>query len=748
MSTGRYLLGVAALFCILGSLGLGAVRLRAFLLPTWRGACARLAELVIGVALLVLMMELLGTVSLFRLVPLVVASVLIGLGLRFGLPASRQAPEPRASGRPGRRLDAGGVLMTGLSLAAALAVLGEWLGPTLSAFDNGVLGQDSIWYHMPHAASFAITGNVSSVRFTDVDYLNGFYPATAELFHALGIVLMGNDVLSPGLNMVWLALALFAAWCLGAPRRLGPTTLLAGAIVLALPTLVNTNAGSADTDVSGLFFVISAMALWLNAVTPATAAAPPRGTESPGAAEPVGTPPALGGVRGGSLPALFLAGVAAGLAISVKLNLGGPALALTIGVILTTQRGIRLRAAGLWFGGAVVGGGYWLLRNLIAVGNPLPWFSFGVLPTPQPPPLQQHTNYSIVNYATYPRILSDWFAPALAKGLGPWWVIILVLAVVGPLVCIVLGGNRLIRITGAVALLAVIAYPLTPLSACGPWGKPIGFHDNLRYGASALTMALAVTPLALPLARRYVRELVFGGFVAVLVATIAQQRLWNSRYVLTGPGRAAALVLVVTAIVLLRPWSWLRARPLLLRALAGAGAATLVGAGVAVAYTGQRDYVHDRYSDRTGLYGIHQLWHWADHLRHARIALAGSFGWYFSYPVYGDLVSNHVVFMGQRGPHGSFTAFRSCQAWRRAVNTGHFRYVVATAKRTMWTRALSYSPEADWTRSDPAAKPVFRHQSNVAPVQVFKLSGPMDPAGCAHLGGVTRRPAHARSRHR
>jgi hypothetical protein len=66
-------------------------------------------------------------------------------------------------------------------------------------------------------------------------------------------------------------------------------------------------------------------------------------------------------------------------------------------------------------------GGYWYARNFIAVGNPLPWFSFGVLPTPHPPPLQQGNYYSLADYATYPRILRHWLIPALNLNLGPWW---------------------------------------------------------------------------------------------------------------------------------------------------------------------------------------------------------------------------------------------------------------------------------------------------------------------------------------
>jgi hypothetical protein len=62
MSLGRYLIGVAALLCVLGSLGVGAAAVRRYLLPDWRGAYARLAEIVTGCALLVGIMEVLGTV--------------------------------------------------------------------------------------------------------------------------------------------------------------------------------------------------------------------------------------------------------------------------------------------------------------------------------------------------------------------------------------------------------------------------------------------------------------------------------------------------------------------------------------------------------------------------------------------------------------------------------------------------------------------------------------------------------------
>src|SRR5881227_2960376 len=83
MSLGRYLIGVAALLCVLGSLGVGAAAVRRYLLPDWSGAYARLAESVTGCALLVGIMQVLGTVGLFRLVPMVVGSVAVGSALRL-----------------------------------------------------------------------------------------------------------------------------------------------------------------------------------------------------------------------------------------------------------------------------------------------------------------------------------------------------------------------------------------------------------------------------------------------------------------------------------------------------------------------------------------------------------------------------------------------------------------------------------------------------------------------------------------
>ena len=102
MSTGRYLLGATELAVIAVTLGLGAYHLRALLVPAWMGALARLAEVVIGISMLILVSELLGVLSLFEEVPLLIGYVAVGLGTTYlvrrrGLPVPRRTPEARSS---------------------------------------------------------------------------------------------------------------------------------------------------------------------------------------------------------------------------------------------------------------------------------------------------------------------------------------------------------------------------------------------------------------------------------------------------------------------------------------------------------------------------------------------------------------------------------------------------------------------------------------------------------------------------
>ena len=120
-------------------MGVGAAAVRRYLLPDWRGAYARLAEIVTGCALLVGIMEVLGTVGLFRLVPVVVGSIAVGSALRLGLTSRSGARLVRLrAARPG--VTAAVLIL--ISVAGVVVVLLQWMGPSLRSFEHGITGAD------------------------------------------------------------------------------------------------------------------------------------------------------------------------------------------------------------------------------------------------------------------------------------------------------------------------------------------------------------------------------------------------------------------------------------------------------------------------------------------------------------------------------------------------------------------------------------------------------------------------------
>jgi hypothetical protein len=686
VSTGRYALGVAGLALICAALGLAAVAIRRRALPDWTGAPARLAEAVIGLALLIGILEVLGTVGLFSFAPIVVVCLVVGLGA--SLWSASVGPGGRAS-MPGRGAAPTFTLATGLALLAGAAVLAEWGALSAQSYDVGIRGFDSLWYHLPWAASYAQTGNVVSLRFTDVEYLTPFYPATAEVLHGLGIVLLGRDTLSPGLNLVWLALTLLAAYCIGRPRGVGAATLIGAALALSTTMMDYSQAGAAANDVVAIFFLLSAVALLVNG-------------------------------------SLVLAAIAAGLAVGVKLTVLAAVFALTVGVIAIAPRGRRVLTAGRWLGPLVLAGGFWYLRNLIAVGNPLPWTSAGgVLPTPAPA-LQQHTGYSVAHYLSTSGFWTRFAQPALANGLGRWWWAVLGVAILGPLLCLTwpgpLGHNPAIarvlsqvRVLGAVALFSLAAYLITPETAAGPAGDPLGFAFNLRYLGPALTLSLAVAPLAPPLSATPVTRAATAVALAVLMAvTVAQPQVWPSAHLV------AAIAIGVAALALL--------------ALTRTHLALLAAAAMALLIAGyplQQHYLRGRYVYHPHVSSLSPVWAMFRTVHHARVGIVGTFGGFFSYPLLGLDVSNRVQYIADRGPHGSFTPITTCARWRERVNAAHLEYLITTPARDPWhPRVLSPSPETTWTASDPAAQPVFRTRALGQSIVVYRIHGPLNPATC------------------
>ena len=704
----RYVLGVVSLAVILGSLGLAAVTLRRLYFPDWTGALARLAEAVIALATLITTLQLLGAVGLFRLLPIVIAALLIGAAVGWAAGIRRTVPRPAAS-RHGwvDNVRAPAPTTTALSLLAAATVTAVWASPMLQSYDVGIHTFDSVYYHLPWAATFARTGRITPLQY-DIQYMLQFYPASAELLHALGILALTRDTISPAVNFLWFGLTLLAAWCIGRPRGLGPTTMLGATLALATPMIVFSQAGSADNDVAGVALLMASVALIVSGEQRSAAT--------------------------------VLAAIAAGMALAVKLTLFGPVLALTVGVIAIAARGRRVRTAGLWLLPLILAGAFWYIRNLFSVGNPLPWVSFGLLPTPAPA-LQQHTGYSVAHYLFNGRFWSHFFVSGIASELGAWWWAIIGAAIVGPLLCLGPGSDRLRRMLGLVALASIVAYLLTPEGAQGPAGDPVGVGFNMRYLAPGLTLSLAILPLAPVLAAPWRQVVVAVAFVATLAATVAKPSLWPRAHSLAAVV-IGGLALALLVLLVLRPRRAQRAvRPdapagsrrlgPVARVLVAAGVLLLLSAGAAAGYSWQRHYLRGRYQFRKGVSYMARVWAMFSTVHDARIGVGGTYGGFFSYPLFGASLSNTVLYIAHHGPHGSFTPITSCRAWRTEVNAGHFQYLVTTPGREFWEpKVLLPSPEGRWTASDPNARLIYSRRALDQRISVFELRGPLHPGAC------------------
>ena len=235
-------------------------------------------------------------------------------------------------------------------------------------------------------------------------------------------------------------------------------------------------------------------------------------------------------------------------------------------------------------------------------------------------------------------------------------------------------------------------------------------------------MALSLTVLALApvFASRVARLGVAGGLALILAVMLTQPNVWPSRQ-LIGQILVAATLLIALAAALLR-------RPRLMPALAGLALAAVCVLG----FAGQRSYQRSRYTYQPGISHLSRLWAVFRSVHDSSVGLTGTFGGFFSYPLYGVDVSNRVQYIAAHGPHGSFIPIRRCVTWRTTVNRLHLRYVVITPNRDPWRpKRLLHAPEAAWIASDPAARLVFEQRANGQPVAVYELTGPLDPSSCS-----------------
>jgi hypothetical protein len=719
VSSGRLLVGL-----LLGALALTSVSVR--LLPEWWGPPAWLADAVIGLAIVVVTSQLLGVVGGFRLVAMASGLVAGGAIAWFigSRPTSRGpgAAEWREASRPlvepwPARFGRGASFV---AVAATAVVSAEWSTRTIEAYLRGPRGAatDTLWYHLPFAARFVQEGSITGAHYTDGDALAASFPANGALLHGIGMMFLGSDLLSPLINVGFLALALLAAWCVGRRFGVAPATLTCLAVVLGLPSLAFTQPGGGYNDIVGIALLIAAGALLLTPSSNDHDAPHPQ--------------------------VLVLAALAAGLAAGMKFQFLAPVVAFTIGVIVFAPRAQRVRSAVLWLVPLAMTGGLWYVRNLFLFDNPLPPFGIDLGPINLPTPPVDSPQSSLASFAFDDHVWRDHFSPGLSRALGPVWWAVVALAVAGLILGFVVAKNRMHRLVAGAGVVSLVAFVVTPL-VHDVGGEPAFFFADLRYATLFLALGLVILPLGLAPARAW-WSLVAAGLV--LAVTQIDASIWPTDWRdlrLTEPVRGAAPIAALgvgvcvlaagVAIVVARasrPRWWPSPRVVL---PVGAGIAGLALLAV------QHPYLDNRYLDTPP---TPELYEWARDVREQRIGVAADL-LFLQYPFYGNDLSNHVQYITQRQAHGAVRPIFRCADWRRALNAGRYSYVVTGSGLLSSPQATgkSQGPYALWTVTDPAARLIRREVSNVdesgrlrfgfVGYSLFRIDGPLDPKGCAAL---------------
>lgn len=404
MTVARYLLAVAMILVALGPMIAAARVWRQRILPRLSGPPAILASIVLAMSSVVCVAELLGTVHAFYRFPVTISLAVVGT-VAWWLARRLQLSSDGETGVPAGKRPVADTGVTGriLAVVATSVLVAEWATRTVDALHHGISTVDSLWYHMPFAARFVQEGSLTNLHYVDTEPVVQFYPATSELLHALGIQWLGNDFLSPLLNLGWMALVLLAAWCIGRPFGVAPVTLIAATVLLGTPGLVATQPGGGYTDVVGMALFLMSVAILVNA------------ERSDGELT-------MGGIG--------IAALAAGLAFGTKYTLVGPVIILTVGVIVVGPKGRRIRTACLWIGLEALTGSFWYLRNWVRIGNPLPSLThLGPLSLPSPPITSPNT--TLGHYLFNAHLWRQYFIPGFRSSLGPAWPAIVLAAAAG-----------------------------------------------------------------------------------------------------------------------------------------------------------------------------------------------------------------------------------------------------------------------------------------------------------------------------
>jgi hypothetical protein len=421
----------------------------------------------------------------------------------------------------------------------------------------------------------------------------------------------------------------------------------------------------------------------------------------------------------------------------VKLPLLAPVGAIAVGMVLVSGAGRRLMTALAIGVPAFVVGGYWYVRAAIHTGgNPIPQIGWGPLNLPRPDqmPLDPRPRFAVADYLFNPTIYRKWFFPQLDNALGPFYPLILIMAVAAAVYIAVRSRNKILRVLAAAALLTAAVYIVTPLTAAGQEGSPTGFFTNTRYLMPGLLLALTLLPVARPLRApdsRAWQTLLF--LTALLAITVLTTPRWYPDYIVGTVFLTLALVWAPAALGLLR------ARGRVTRGFVAICGAAILLLAVVLGRAQEVQYYEHHYTNTLPFLqdgGPQKAYTFAHNQSDKRIGIAGSGEIFFGqYGFYGRDLDNYVQYIGVEGPQGEYRLPTSCRRFRRLINEGGYDYLIISRYTQDAADSPYWYPIYAWVKTDPAVEQLIEDDVTPQTAFVFRVDGELDPDGCAELGG-------------
>ncbi len=401
------------------------------------------------VAVLIGLAQVVGVPLLLAMAGVLGPEPALGLHLVLALVVWRLVRPPDAVREEGDADRRGGAVAAGVGVAlASLALIPALLGRLSEDFE-------SRHYHIANLASWLQRESLWPLPFQNPAFATATHPGNGETVGLwLALPTHGDHSIYVG-NVAFGLLAVLAVALLA--RRLGGRAWVGalGAIaVLGTPVLFGSQAHSLGTDLAAAGPLIAAVAFLHLAV------------------------------REGPRPWLWLAGVAAGLAVGSKYSAMVPAALLLAGAAVVVRP-----TRDLWrlLPGLALFAGPWLLRNALATGNPI--FPQGVEALGWPgysSPLESISGPLLGHLARFETAaLAEWIR-LLWRLWGP---VVLLL----PLGAVAALRSRDRRWLGVLAMAWLLAYASTPFT-----GQSQVMGINTRYALPAVLLGVALASASLP----------------------------------------------------------------------------------------------------------------------------------------------------------------------------------------------------------------------------------------------------------